>query len=161
MIHKLYRQQQLHCDIGTAWKFFSSPSNLPLLTPKSMNFTVKSRLADESIYEGMIIDYNVAPLFGIRLNWRTEITAVVPEKSFTDLQVKGPYKLWKHLHEFIPNKEGVLMKDTVEYQLRHGKLGDLVHVLFVSRKLNDIFDYRQHVLEEFFNPGNAMLSEIF
>lgn len=151
MIHQLIRTQQLNCDIDTAWKFFSSPHNLSRITPKEMNFKVLSDDKFESIYEGMVIDYTVTPLFGIPMKWKTVISQVNDRKNFSDFQKKGPYKLWNHFHEFIPNKDGVLAKDTVDYELPFGFLGEIMHPLIVKKKLQHIFDYRHKVLDEMFN----------
>lgn len=151
MIYQLHRTQQLHCDIDTAWKFFSTPHNLSRITPKSMKFEVLTKTVDESIYEGMMINYKVSPLFGIRMKWTTLITQVSNKKSFTDYQQRGPYKLWKHTHEFIANEQGVLMKDTVNYELPLGFIGEIIHSLIVRKKLKHIFDYRYQVLEKLFN----------
>lgn len=151
MKRQLYREQQLNCDLQTAWDFFSSPMNLSKITPKNMAFTVLSEQSTDKIFEGMIIDYTVSPLFGIPLKWKTRITEVIPNKSFTDFQEKGPYKLWNHRHEFIPNENGVLMIDKVDYELPFGVLGNLAHRLFVKKKLDKIFNYRFHILEKLFN----------
>ncbi|WP_346986080.1 SRPBCC family protein [Chryseobacterium sp. POE27] len=151
MKHRLFREQQLNCDIDTAWKFFSSAGNLSKITPEDMNFVVLTKFENDEIYKGMTIDYFVSPLFGIKMKWKTEIIQVDFSKSFTDFQKKGPYKLWHHHHEFIENENGVLMKDTVDYELPFGFLGDIAHKLIVKDKLQHIFDYRFKVLEERFN----------
>lgn len=151
MIHQLKREQQLNCDIETAWKFFSSANNLSKITPKDMNFIVRTKMESDEIYEGMIIDYYVSPLLGIKMDWQTEITQVNHLRSFTDFQNKGPYKLWNHFHEFIPNEKGVLIKDTVDYELPLGFLGEIAHNLFVKSKLENIFSYRFNILEQIFN----------
>ncbi len=151
MKHRLYKEQQLNCDIETAWQYFSSPRNLSKITPKEMGFTMLSKNTSEPITQGMVIDYTVSPLLKVPLRWRTQITQVQPNKSFTDFQQKGPYKYWNHLHEFIPNKGGVLVKDTVDYELSFGFLGQIVHRLFVKKKLAAIFDFRYRVLEKRFN----------
>lgn len=151
MIHQLYREQQLNCTIDEAWRFFSSANNLSKITPKEMNFIVRTKLSDDNIYKGMIIDYFVSPMLNIKMSWQTEITEVDFQKSFTDFQKKGPYKLWNHRHDFIENENGVLMKDTVDYELPLGFLGEIAHGLFVKKKLEHIFDYRTKVLEEMFN----------
>ncbi|RYD96609.1 MAG: hypothetical protein EOP54_13330 [Sphingobacteriales bacterium] len=152
MSYRLSRTQQLHCDADTAWKFFSSPYNLSRITPQDMKFLVLTELPDEPIYEGMTIDYKVTPLLGIPMRWRTRITQVDAGKSFTDFQEKGPYKRWNHFHEFIPNEQGVLIKDTVDYELPMGFLGKIAHTVMVQKKLKHIFDYRQRVLAQLFNP---------
>lgn len=151
MIHRLYKEQQLNCDLATAWNFFSSANNLSKITPEDMKFVVLTKTDDDEIYEGMIIDYHVSPLLGIKMNWTTEIKQVDFQKSFTDYQQKGPYKLWNHFHEFIVNDKGVLMKDTVDYELPMGFLGEIAHNLFVKDKLEHIFSYRNKVLDKMFN----------
>ena len=92
MRYQLYREQQVNCDIESAWEFFSSPFNLSKITPKDMGFTVTSDLSDKAIYEGMEISYTVSPIMKIPMKWKTLITNVEFQKSFTDLQAKGPYK---------------------------------------------------------------------
>jgi len=153
MRYRLYREQQLHCDIDSAWRFFSSPANLAKITPADMNFITLSAYNNEEIYEGMIIDYTVSPILKISLKWRTRISQVALKRSFTDFQEKGPYKYWNHFHEFIPNSEGVLIKDTVDYELPFGIFGKIAHGIFVKNKLAQIFDFRYGILEKMFNKA--------
>lgn len=151
MIYLLQREQQLNCDMETAWNFFSSPHNLAKITPDNMNFIIVNEVPDVPIYEGMIIDYKISPLFGITMKWRTKIKTVRHHVSFTDQQLKGPYKQWIHSHEFIPNEHGILMKDIVQYEMPYGFIGRLVHSLIIYKKLKRIFNYRYDVLEKKFN----------
>ncbi|REC50387.1 SRPBCC family protein [Chryseobacterium pennipullorum] len=150
MRYRLYREQQLSCDRETAWTFFSSPHNLSEITPESMNFVVLSD-KNEPVFKGMEIEYRVSPLLGIPMRWKTVISQVDDYKSFTDFQKEGPYKYWNHFHEFIPNEKGVLMKDTVDYELPLGIFGRIAHQLFVKEKLKSIFDFRYRVLDDLFN----------
>lgn len=154
MKYQLYKEQQVNCDIETAWEFFSSPFNLSKITPKDMGFVVKSDLDSKSIYEGMEINYTVSPLLKIPMTWKTIITHVDFQKSFTDFQAKGPYKQWNHFHEFVVNEDGVLIRDIVDYELPFGFLGSIAHKLFVKKKLEAIFDYRFQFLEDYFNQDN-------
>lgn len=151
MRYKLLREQQLNCDLDTAWDFFSSPHNLEKITPKEMQFIVLSKDNNPTIYEGQVINYTVSPILKIQMKWRTRITQVDPNISFTDFQEQGPYKYWNHFHEFLPNEKGVLIKDTITYELPFGILGTIAHQLFVKNKLNKIFKYRFEVLEKMFN----------
>lgn len=154
MKYKLQTTQQLNCDLATAWAFFSSPNNLSRISPKELNFQVLTDTKDKEIYEGMEINYSVSPILNIPMKWKTRITEVSFQKSFTDFQEKGQYKYWNHYHEFFPNEKGILMKDTVEYVLPMGILGKIAHKIFVRRKLESIFDYRYKFLEKYFNKKN-------
>ena len=45
------------------------------------------------------------------------------------------------------------MIDKVDYELPFGLLGNIAHALFVKKKLEKIFNYRFHVLENLFNKN--------
>ncbi|MFL5743510.1 MAG: SRPBCC family protein [Niastella sp.] len=150
-VYYLHAEQLLPGDIQTAWAFFSSPNNLALITPPEMDFVTLTPLADGAeICAGMLIDYTVKPLFGIPLRWQTEITSVQKLHSFTDKQLKGPYRLWEHTHIFTQTDNGVLMRDEVKYQLPFGSLGGLAHALLVRKKLQALFRYRKAAIERIF-----------
>jgi len=150
MTYRLERQQQLYCSLKTAWKFFSTPYNLAKITPTELRFEVLTNVEGIEISEGLIIDYTIRPFLGIPVHWQTKITHVEYMKSFTDFQLRGPYTLWNHYHEFIENEEGVLMLDRVDYELPLGWLGRRMHNVVVEKKLNHIFNYRREILENIF-----------
>ena len=128
-------EQFLPIDIQQAWSFFSSAKNLAIITPPEMAFKIITDLDNREIYEGMLIDYQVKPLFGIPLRWQTEIYKVDKPLMFTDRQLKGPYKIWEHTHTFIEKDNGLWMKDEINYQLPFGAIGRIVHALLVSAKI--------------------------
>ena len=147
---QIIREQHLKTDIQTLWDFVSSPINLNKITPQDMQFQFISNNKDQKMYPGMIILYKVSPLFKIPLSWATEITHVKEKKFFVDEQRLGPYKIWHHEHHFEEKEDGVLMKDIVTYVPPFGIIGSLANILFIRRKVNHIFDYREKVLERIF-----------
>jgi len=148
-MYQFKREQLVKTDMETCWKFFSSPANLQKITPSYMGFDVLTDVP-ETMYEGLMIAYRVRPLFGIPVEWITEITHVKENQFFVDEQRKGPYKIWHHEHHFRETAEGILMKDIVTYELPFGKLGKLAHPVLVKKKLEEIFDFRFKVVEEVF-----------
>ena len=54
--------QYLNTDLKSIWEFASSPENLKKITPEYMLFNITSKIKNK-IYPGMIISYNVVPLF--------------------------------------------------------------------------------------------------
>ena len=149
---KLYQikiQQKLPISIEKAWDFFSNPKNLKKITPEEMSFKIISG-AEKSIYPGQIIQYNVSPIFGIKLRWVTEITHVIDNKYFVDEQRFGPYSLWHHKHFFNEIKGGILMEDVVDYKIPLGWLGQLAHFIFVKNRLKKIFKFRENMLVKLF-----------
>jgi ligand-binding SRPBCC domain-containing protein len=150
-IHNLTRELFVPSPPGTAWTFFSNPKNLPVITPPEMNFKILTKNLPEKIFSGMLIDYSLTPLFGIRTNWVTEIKEVKENEFFIDEQLKGPYALWRHKHSFIPHEKGTLMKDEVEYVMPFSSIGEMAHRWHVKKKLDFIFDYREKVISEIFS----------
>lgn len=150
-IYKLETTQLVKTDKETLWNFISSPKNLQEITPKEMGFIITTENLAPEMYAGQMITYKVSPMFGIKINWCTEITHVDKGNYFVDEQRFGPYAMWHHEHHIKETPEGMLMTDIIHYKLPLGILGDIARVLFVKKKLNGIFDYRTEVLEKKFN----------
>ena len=151
-VHRLTHQQTLPAELPAVWSFFSDAANLQTITPEYMRFRVTSGDLPDEIYPGQIITYTVSPILRIPLFWMTEITHVAPRKMFVDEQRRGPYRMWHHQHHFEACEGGVLMTDIVHYELPFWIFGELARPLFVSRQLNNIFEYRKHKMASLF-PG--------
>ena len=115
-----------------------------------MGFEITSDNKEDKMYAGMIISYKVKPMLNIPLKWVTEITHVKEKKYFVDEQRVGPYKMWHHEHIFEIKKEGVLMTDIISYVPPFGILGTIANLMFIKKRVNTIFDYRNIVLEKMF-----------
>ena len=135
-------------DSVTLWPFFCDAKNLEAITPPFLGFRVLGMSTPE-IGAGTLIDYRLR-LNGIPLGWRTRIDAWDELRRFVDVQVKGPYTLWEHAHDFIPLGHGTLMRDTVRYQLPAGWLGAAAGGWKVDRDVGCIFDYRSRKVDERF-----------
>ncbi len=151
----LEREQFLPISLEEAWKFFSSPRNLAVITPPEMGFVIKQPFDDRDAYAGQRITYTVKPMLGVPLTWVTLIEGVEAPHRFVDTQLKGPYKRWWHEHTFEAVEGGVRMRDRVEYELPLGPLGDVAHAIFVKQKLKSIFDFRTTTMERMFGKAKT------
>lgn len=149
-IYQLTKTQKLPSTITEIWDFVSSPNNLKEITPDHMGFIITSNTGPEKMYPGMIITYKVSPLFGIKLNWMTEITHVKDFEYFVDEQRAGPFKLWHHQHKLKQIEGGVLMTDIVTYEPPLGLLGSIANSFLIRKQVKQIFDYRTIALEKRF-----------
>lgn len=149
-IYNLTKKQFLPISLDQAWDFFSSPVNLKKITPPYMGFQITSDLGDGKMYPGQIITYVVTPLLGIPMSWATEITHVDDKKYFVDEQRFGPYAFWHHQHWFKEVDGGVEMTDIVHYAIPLGILGRVANSILVKSKLQEIFDYRESVVDKIF-----------
>lgn len=148
--YQFIHEQLFQASVADMWSFISAPKNLKEITPDYMGFEVTTPYLSEKMYAGMIISYKVSPVLNFKVDWVTEITHVKENEFFVDEQRIGPYKLWHHQHHLIQMQEGVLMRDIVTYQPPFGILGALANKLLISKKLNEIFNYRKIVLEKKF-----------
>ena len=144
-------EQHIAAERAQVWKFISSPSNLKEITPKEMGFYITSMEEKVKIYPGMIITYKVRPIFGISMNWMTEITQVREMDYFIDEQRVGPFKMWHHQHKLIPDKKGVKMIDLITYIPPLGIIGATANTLIIKNKLKEIFDYRSLAINKALN----------
>lgn len=96
---------------------------------------------------GTLIQYRLK-VRGIGVDWLTSIQAWEPPVRFVDVQVRGPYALWHHTHEFADAGAAgtTVMRDTVRYAVGFGPLGHLAARAFVHRDVAAIFDFRARVV---------------
>jgi ligand-binding SRPBCC domain-containing protein len=147
-LYTLTTEQRLAISIDEAWAFFSNPANLAAITPESLAFRVLHDLPPE-MYAGMIIRYKIRPLFGVDMEWVTEITHVDAPHYFVDEQRFGPYRFWHHQHHFRAIDGGVEMRDIVTYS-PPSPAAPLIDRLLVGPRVRGIFDHRRRVLAERF-----------
>ncbi len=145
MSGSLYRKQFLPISPAEAWDFFSSPANLQTITPPALDFRITNQPGSKA-YPGQIITYRIRPLWGIDMEWVTEITQLVEGQYFIDTQLKGPYQFWHHEHRFEAAEGGVVMEDKLYYGLPLGILGEWARRLFIDSRVEAIFAYREKVL---------------
>ena len=149
MVNKLYYSQKLPISLDEAWDFLSSPNNLKLITPKSMNFKIID-WDKKKAYPGQIIQYTVSPVFGIKIKWVTEITQVKKNNYFIDEQRFGPYSFWHHKHFIKEIDNGILMNDIIHYKIPFGFIGIILNKVYIKNKLSKIFKYRESKLNKIF-----------
>lgn len=152
MLYRMAQEQTLPIPQDEAWRFFSTPGNLPRITPPWLDFTVLSDAKTE-MYAGMILRFRLRPLLGIPVSWTTEITHMQEPAFFVDEQRFGPYRFWHHQHRFSPAGHGTRVEDIVHYRLKGGFLGRVFHTRWIRPRLVEIFNYRRQVLLNLF-PGS-------
>lgn len=94
-------------------------------------------------------------LWPFSLRWDLRHVDYQSGRSFTDEQVSGPFRSWRHVHRMIPDgPDACVLDDTIEYELPLGVIGALIGWWFVQRKLKRLFTYRHAVTLRAF-PENA------
>ena len=152
--HRLRARQVVPRPIDEVFAFFSRPENLARITPPGMGFDRLSN--DMDMRAGLEIDYRIRPLLGIPMRWRTRIDNYEPPTSFSDVQLRGPYRRWEHRHTFRTVPGGTLIEDDLTYELPLGPLGALAHRLVVRSQLCEIFRYRARTIASIFAVPEAI-----
>jgi ligand-binding SRPBCC domain-containing protein len=144
-IHVLRREQRLPRTPEDVFPFFAAARNLEAITPPLLRFRVVTPEPID-LRVGAFIQYRLR-IHGVPVAWHTIIRDWSPPHRFVDVQVRGPYALWHHTHEFVATDDGgTVMRDTVRYAIGFGALGALVHRAVVRRDLQAIFDHRSAVV---------------
>lgn len=125
-------------EIQAVWDFHSSVKALEALTPPDRKLQLISK--DLRVAEGAhhVLRVKVGPFWR---TWDALISEVDPPRGFRDTAVRCPFKSWTHHHEFISQGGGTLVRDTVEYELPFGPLGQ-ISAGFVAKDIDRLFAYR-------------------
>ena len=121
--------------------FFGSARNLERITPPFLRFRIRC-VSSDPLEAGSLIEY------GLRLNrlpirWRTLIEEWEPPHRFVDLQVRGPFRQWRHCHTFSDYGDRTLVGDAVDFDLYCRALARTTLLAWIDKNLQAIFAYRQ------------------
>lgn len=146
-VYLLTASTVVRSPIEATFAFFAEPQNLNAITPPWLDFRILTP-PPVTVGEGALIDYTLR-LHRFPVKWRSRIEDWSPNQNFTDVQVRGPYRYWRHEHLFADAGGGATaVTDRVTYRVPGGVL---VHRLFVRRDLLRIFAFRQHQISRLLN----------
>jgi ligand-binding SRPBCC domain-containing protein len=134
------------------WAFYQDVRGaLPVLSPPASEVVIES--ADEPSQVGTrIVILAKGPIPRMRrIRWVARIVEHQPphavvfgeEARFVDEQEAGPFRSWRHEHEFERiDEKSTRLVDRVTYRLPLGPIGWIGDWLFVRRPLKAMFRYR-------------------
>jgi ligand-binding SRPBCC domain-containing protein len=125
--------------------FHERQDALALLTPPWENARIVQTARIAEVGSQAIIE---ARLFGpIKVRWVAEHTVYCPPHSFEDVQLRGPFRSWRHRHIVETHPDGAILRDEITYEPPFGRLGKLVAPL-IEKRLERLFAYRHEVTRE-------------
>ena len=158
MRHHYQTDQQLPHPLTTVFAFFADPANLPRLMPNWQRARIDNATyippppppypfpGSEKITAGtgtrLTITIRPIPFSPIRVPWDAQIEDFRWLHGFCDVQLRGPFKYWRHCHTLSPTPTGTLLHDAVEYELPLAPLSNLANKLFIHRQLAATFRFR-------------------
>lgn len=142
-------EQIIERPIAEVFDFFSKAENLQKITPPLLNFKILTP-TPIAMGPGTLIEYQLK-VRGLPMRWLTRIDSWQPPFSFSDVQLKGPYKLWHHTHEFEALSENrTFMRDKIRYEVPLGPLGLIANLLIVRKDIENIFLFRKSEIDRIF-----------
>ena len=148
LVHSLKTSQQLPSTPAEIFPFFAEAANLERLTPPELHFHIITP-RPLKMQLGTLIQYRLR-LFGVPFKWLTRIRHWDPPHTFTDEQLRGPYRTWVHTHRFQAHDGGTRLKDEIFYRLPLFPLGESAYPL-VKWQLRRIFAFRREAISRLLN----------
>lgn len=84
--------------------------------------------------------------FGVPIRMTSRITEMEAPDYFVDEQVKGPFRRFRHVHEFKEDSKGTTMVDRIEFTAPFGLVGRVVERLVLARYLRTLVKIRNRHL---------------
>lgn len=86
--------------------------------------------------------------FGVRQQFTSTVTEFERPTYFVDEMTRGAFQSMRHVHEFIPQGKGTLMRDIVEWKSPLGVLGTITDALFLKRYMHTFITRRALQLKQ-------------
>jgi len=136
---------------GRGFPLLCQSANLPRIMPPQTGATLlQTRLLAPPLQAGIetedagklagsgseiAVSFRLFPHLPFRMKWVSRIVEFEIDQYFVDVQARGPFKFWRHRHEFLPSDRnglpGTTIRDIVEYEIGFGPAGDLADRTFV------------------------------
>jgi ligand-binding SRPBCC domain-containing protein len=137
---RFVKESVIHATPERVFAFHEQPDVLSLLIPPWESARVIQAARISEVGAQAIIETKI---FGpITAQWVAEHTVYEPLRLFEDIQVKGPFRSWRHRHIIEPHAAGAILRDEIDYEPPLGFLGRAVAPLLVESRLEKLFDYR-------------------
>ena len=138
-----FKESLIRAPAERVFAFHEQENALELLLPPWESARVIQKADISTVGSRAIIETN---LFGpIKTSWVAEHTRYEPPHFFEDIQIKGPFRSWRHRHIITEHAQGAALRDEIEYEPPFGPLGQLLAPLLIEPRLRRLFAYRHQV----------------
>jgi ligand-binding SRPBCC domain-containing protein len=140
---RFVKESLIHATAERVFAFHERPDALRLLTPPWERARVIQSALISAVGSRAIVE---APVLGpFKTRWVAEHTAYDPPRMFEDVQIRGPFRKWRHRHIVEPHPEGAILRDEIDYEPPLWLIGRLAAPLVIERRLRQLFAFRHEV----------------
>src|SRR6267142_3746322 len=118
---RFVKQSLIRASPKLVFEFHEQPNVLALLSPPWEGARVIQSAKISEVGTLAIVETRI--LGPIKAKWVAEHTLYDPPRMFEDIQVKGPFRSWRHRHMIEPNGDGAMLRDQIDYEAPFGWLG--------------------------------------
>ncbi|MEK6283512.1 MAG: SRPBCC family protein [Acidobacteriota bacterium] len=149
---RFVKQSVIRASQERVFGFHERPDVLTLLIPpwESARVIQAARISEV----GSLAIVKTRILGPIGAKWVARHTLYDPPHLFEDIQVKGPFRSWRHRHVVEPHAHGATLRDEVDYEPPFGLLGRLIVSRLIRKRLTELFDYRHEVTRHWCEERN-------
>jgi ligand-binding SRPBCC domain-containing protein len=150
---RFVKESAIRASPERVFEFHERPDVLSLLIPPWENARVVHPTRISEVGTQAIVEVKV---FGpVTVRWIAEHTVYDPPHLFEDVQIKGPFRKWRHRHIVKPDTNGAILRDEIDYVPPLGFFGCAVASRFIQQRLQKLFDYRHEVTRRWCEGKNT------
>ncbi len=139
-------------SLEEVFAFFITPANLVKVSPPELHMKLTEGPERLTLGSRVTLD---GRRWGIPQRIVSEVIAFQPGVTFTDAQIKGPFRKWVHTHTFAIVPGGTEVRDRIEYEPPGGMLGLVATVARIEADLKWVFAFRQQELARLLGEPSA------
>ena len=143
---RFVKESLIRASPERVFAFHEQPEALVLLLPPWESARVIQSAKISEVGALAIVETRI--LGAITVQWTAEHTVYNPPHMFEDIQIKGPFRSWRHRHLVEPHKDGATLRDEIDYEPPLGFVGRALAQLMIESRLRKLFDYRHQVTRE-------------
>ncbi len=135
------KSSRIGASVEALFRFHQDPANLHRINPPGVRVS-RLRLPTEW-KAGARLGVSVSVLWILKQDWEVCLEEVSPPVRLVDVALRGPFRSWRHVHEFREIGPGVsLLTDRVEYRPPWGAWGRWLDLWVFRPQLAVMFAWR-------------------
>lgn len=147
---KVVHRSRVATTPAELFAFHMDTENLAAISPPWPPFRVVSVPKAAEPGDLQVFRLGAGPL---ARTWEARITRVVPDRLLEDVQESGPFRSWRHQHQFLPDGEGAVLADVVQFRLFPTPVGEFAEFFLVKPAIKAMFAYRHWKTKRMLRAG--------
>lgn len=147
---KVVYRSRLNATPEELFEFHMDTGNLAAISPPWPPFRVMSKPKRAEPGDLQVFQLGAGPFTRV---WEARVTRVVPGRLLEDIQESGPFRSWRHQHQFLPNGEGAVLADVVEFRMLPTVAGEFVEFFLVRPFILGMFAWRHRRTKKLLAAG--------